>query len=245
MNRKTIDKILSRLDANEICGILDNNAEINIPQLKLYDFLIDVRGTNKYSELILILKKELKTEIALTYIYEIEAINQIFSECTKLQNAINLVPPKLVLQLMLYWGSLNIDEYMSDKAQKIFKERKTDVIGSYEKNAEMTIQAIKSLMYNEKVFDGCKFIYKFNSSKIFFSKFKYQKYVIKYIEDSYKVSHWIEKYKYWKKGIYGLNILDKNTFKLVILDKASIAKNTNPYIKERICRIQYETLFIS
>lgn len=116
MNRKTIDKIMNRLDVNEICDILDNNAEINIPQLKLYDFLIDICGTNKYSEIIFILKNELKTETALTCLNEIEAISQIFSECAKLQNAINIVPPRLVLLLMLYLSSLNIDEYMSDEA---------------------------------------------------------------------------------------------------------------------------------
>lgn len=241
MNRKTVDKILSRLDINEICGILDNNAEVNIPQLKLYDFLIDVRGINKYSEIISILKRELKTEHALTYVNEIEVINQIFSECAKLQNAINLVPPKLILPLMLYWGSLNIDEYKSDKAQEFFKERNSDVVSSYEKHAEMTIQAIKSLLYNEKVYDDSKFIYKFHSSSIVYSKTKYKKCILKYIEDSYKVSHWLERYNYWKKGIYGLNILDKNNLKLVIIDKGSIEKNNNPYIKERICRIQYES----
>ncbi len=241
MNRKTVDKIMSRLDINEICSLLDTNAEVNIPQLKLYDFLVDIRGTNKYSEIILILRKELKTEVALTYINEIEVINKIFSECAKLQNAINLVPPKLVLPLMLYWASLNIDEYISDKAQKFFKERNSDVVGSYEKHAEMTIQAIKSLIYNEKVYDGSKFIYKFHSSSLVYSKVKYRKCIIQYIEDSYKVSHWLERYNDWKKGIYGLNILDKNNLKLVILDKASIAKNTNPYIKERIFQIQYES----
>ncbi len=232
---------MSRLDINEICSLLDTNAEVNIPQLKLYDFLVDIRGTNKYSEIILILRKELKTEVALTYINEIEVINKIFSECAKLQNAINLVPPKLVLPLMLYWASLNIDEYISDKAQKFFKERNSDVVGSYEKHAEMTIQAIKSLIYNEKVYDGSKFIYKFHSSSLIYSKVKYRKCIIQYIEDSYKVSHWLERYNDWKKGFYGLNILDKNDLKLVILDKASIAKNTNPYIKERIFQIQYES----
>lgn len=241
MNRKTADKIMNRLDVNEICGMLDNDSDVNIPQLKLYDFLIDVRGTNKYSEIISLLKKELKTKIALTYIDEIEAINRIFSECAKLQNAINLVPPKLVLPLMLYCGSLNIDEYISDEAQKFFKERNSDVVGSYEKHAEMTIQAIKSLIYNERVYDGSKFIYKSHSSNIVYSKSKYKKCIMKYIEDSYKVSHWLEKYDYWKKGIYGLNILDNNNLKLVILDKCSIEKNTNPYIKERIFQIQYES----
>lgn len=241
MNRKTADKIMNRLDVNEICGMLDNDSNVNIPQLKLYDFLIDFRGTNKYSEIILILKKELKTENALTYINEIEMINRIFSECAKMQNAINLVPPKLLLPLMLYWGSLNIDEYNSDKAKKFFKERNSDVVGSYEKHAEMTIQAIKSLIYNEKVYDGSKFIYKFHSSNIVYSKSKYKKCIMKYIEDSYKVSHWLERYDYWKKGIYGLKILDKNNLKLVILDKGSIEKNTNPYIKERIFQIQYES----
>lgn len=241
MNRKTADKIMNRLDVNEICGLLDNDSAVNIPQIKLYDFLIDVRGTNKYSEIISILKRELKTQNALTYINEIEVINQIFSECAKLQNAINLVPPKLILPLMLYWSSLNIDEYKSAKAQKFFKERNSDVIGSYEKHAEMTIQAIKSLIYNEKVYDGSKFIYKFHSSCLVYSKTKYQKCIMKYIEDSYIVSYWLEKYNYWKKGIYGLNILDKNNLKLVIIDKSSIEKNTNPYIKERICRIQYES----
>ncbi len=241
MNRKTVDKIMKRLDVNEICGMLDNDSNENVPQLKLYDFLIDVRGTNKFTEIISILKRELKTEHALTYVNEIEVINQIFSECAKLQNAINLVPPKLILPLMLYWGSLNIDEYISDEAQKFFKERNSDIVGSYEKHAEMTIQAIKSLIYNDKVYDGNKFIYKFHSSNIVYSKSKHKKCIRKYIEDSYKVSLWLEKYDCWKKGIYGLNILDENNLKLVILDKSSIEKNTNPYIKERIFQIQYES----
>ncbi len=241
MNRKTVDKIMKRLDVNEICGMLDNDSNENIPQLKLYDFLIDVRGTNKFSEIISVLKGKLKTEHALTYINEIEVINQIFSECAKLQNAINIVPPKLILPLMLYWGSLNIDEYISDEAQKFFKERNSDIVGSYEKHAEMTIQAIKSLIYNEKVYDGNKFICKFHSSYIVYSKSKHKKCIMKYIEDSYKVSLWLEKYDCWKNGIYGLNILDKNNLKLVILDEGSIEKNTNPYIKERIFQIQYES----
>jgi len=245
MNRKTVDKIMCRQDINEICDLLDTNAELNIPQLKIYDFLIDIRGTNKYKETITILKDKLKTETALKYISEIEVINQIFSECAKLQNAINLVPPKLVLPLMLYCCSLNIDEYTSDKAKKFFKEHNSDVIGSYEKHAEMTIQAIKSLIYNEKVYDGIQFIYKFHSSSIVYSKSKYKKCIIKYIEDSYKVSHWLERYSCWKKGIYGLNILDKNNLKLVILDKGLIEKNTNPYIKERIFQIQYESRAIN
>ena len=38
MNRKTVDKIMKRLDVNEICGMLDNDSNENVPQLKLYDF---------------------------------------------------------------------------------------------------------------------------------------------------------------------------------------------------------------
>jgi len=205
VNKKTIDKFIDRFDINEICDLVEGDKKVKISELKTYDFLIDFRGTNKYNEKINLLKNNLKTENALNYIKEIEVINKIFSECTKLQNAINVVPSKLVLPLMLYWGSCCVDEFKSPKAEKFFKENNADKIVAYEKNAEMTIQAIKSLMYNEKIFDGNKFIYKLRSYRIFYSKTKYQKCIMKYITDSYMASYWFEKYGYWKKGVYGLS----------------------------------------
>lgn len=244
MDKKTIEKIINRFNVEEISKLLDNDSEINIANLKLNDFLVDVRGNNKYADKIELLKTHTKTDKALKYIQELIMINKIFAECNKLQQQINLIAPKQVLPLILHWGSYFIDKYKTSKAEQVLKENNSDVVVAYEKNAEMTIKAIKSLLYNEKIFSNNRFIYKFKSNKIFCG-LKKQKLIVNYITNSYFASHWFEKYEYWKKGIYGININNDFELELKIIDKPLLESNTNPYIKERINSVQYEAKAIA
>ena len=244
MNKKDIQKIINDFNVNEICRLLDECFDDCIKDFKLNDFLVDIRGTNKYCEKLKLIENSIKTNKAIKYIRDLKIINKIFAECTKLQNQINQVPPNQVLPLMFYYGSKNIDAYMSDTASKVFKTNNADKVVSYERSVDMTIKAIKSLMYNDKLYDGTKFIHDFDSLKIVFSRGKYQKCIIDYIRNSFLASQWFEKYEFWKKGIYDISVINEDEIRLNITDKSLIEKEMNPYIKDRIYQCQYESSVI-
>lgn len=246
MDKKIIDRIINKCDIEELCTLIQNgNIKENIIGLKKIDFLVDIRGSNKYNDVINLLQDKFSVGEVAKYINEIKVINNIFAECAKLQNEINIVPPRLIFPLMLHWGSYNIDKYKSPKALKFFKEQNANKIIAYERNAELTIQAIKSLMYNDRIYDGNKFIYNIKSSRVLYSKFKFQKCIMDYIVNSYHASKWYEKYEYWKKNIYGMKVVNENSIKLIILDKDALEEHTNPYTKQRISRLQFESSVIN
>ncbi|MCH5152530.1 MAG: hypothetical protein J1F68_01020 [Clostridiales bacterium] len=241
MNKKTVDRIIDNSDTEELCNLIQNgNFLENIKELKSCDFLVDVRGTHKFNKLVDDILEKLQIKEAIAYLEEINIINAIFEECARLQSKIDAVPPNLILPLLLYWGSYNVEKYESAKAKDFFKGKHADSVTAYEKNAELTIQAIKSLIYNEKVYSDSKFMCSLNDADALSSPFKYKRCVMEYLINSYNVSMWHEKYNYWKKNIYGLEIINDKEVHLSILDKIRLTQYTSPYIKEKIMSFIYE-----
>lgn len=236
MDKKDLDKLMKIADTEECL--------LSIDQLKQKDFLIDFRGKNQHEKFINEIKETAKNNHVISYINEIISINAVFIECKKLQDEINKIPSKRILSLMLYWGSVFIDEGKSQKAYEEYKKYNADKTMSYEKGAELVITAIKSLIYNEKVYDGKKFKY-LPRGRYLTTRYKYQKIVTDYIQNSINVSLWFEKYNLWKKNYISIEFKKDNTVEIKITNKEKLCEAQYPVLKEKINRGQYESQAIS
>ena len=112
--------------------ISEGDVRKNIEQLKQMDFLIDFRGDDKFQTTIDEIIKTSASKDIKDYATEINIINNIFKESRSLQDKINLIPPKKVLALVLYWGSKILGDCKSTKMQKYYRNNNVDMVLAYE-----------------------------------------------------------------------------------------------------------------
>lgn len=220
--------------------ISEGDVRKNIEQLKQMDFLIDFRGDDKFQTTIDEIIKTSASKDIKDYATEINIINNIFKESRSLQDKINLIPPKKVLALVLYWGSKILGDCKSTKMQKYYRNNNVDMVLAYDKRGDRVAVAVKSLLHNSQIYDGKEFKYRPRSAYIASTRWKHHKIVIDYIEDSFKVSAWMEKYNLWKESCISIEKIDDENICLKIIDQEKIYKKVYPIIKDRINQAQYE-----
>ena len=239
MNKKIINQYINDNNSKDLAIIIETgNIEQNINFLKEYEFLIDRRGAGKFCSLIDELEKKFTLDSTKNFIRQVKTINEIFEECNRLQKEINKLPRHLILSLMMYWSSVNLNDALTYEAKRENKLKNVDNSVVFDKTSDATIQTLKSLIYNDEIFNNA-FKYNYNAICVVINRNKYKDKIFKYIEDSFNSSQWEEKFKYWKKGIYEIR-RNNNEIILKILNKERLKRNIYPQIKYRINKTQYE-----
>lgn len=240
MNKKIINKCIEENNTEELLKILEADfSDEKITEFKSIDFLVDLRGNNKYIEIIKWLELKTQTPLLLNYLNEIELVNEVFCECRKLQEKLLKVPAKYVLSLMIYYATKQVHSTLEESLKNQKKGESLNVI-AYEKCGEKVCKALKSLVYDERIFKDGKFLYIPSLFYIERAALKYQKSIVEYISDSFVVSHWCEKYNLWKKEVYSIQGGSENQVHLNIKNKERLIQETAPYLKHRIYSLQYE-----
>lgn len=167
--------------------------------LKNAEFLVDRRGTKKYDRLIRqLLGIDGLPRYLKQYLDELVIINKLFRETNRLQAKINKIPPKKRLSSMLV---------ATQKMQSMAKN-----IGNpshYDQVVEWINAGLKSLIYNDQIFEGKEFKY---SQKDYFTLGFFDDSLdiaSQYVRDSIKTAEFEEEYKEWKAGYRALKIENK------------------------------------
>lgn len=133
-----LDKILDRFDNFEKIKFL-KNAEV----------LVDRRGVKKYNSIIKqILRLSYTPEYLKQYLDVVLIINKVFTETTRLQTKLNNIPPQKRLSSILV---------ASQQMQSVAKEMRKPY--GYDGIINAINDGLKSLIYDDKIFNGEEFIY--------------------------------------------------------------------------------------
>ncbi len=240
MDKKKLNQYVIDNNSKDLSIMIETgDVEQNINFLKEIEFLIDRRGTKKFSGLIDELENKFTSGLTQSYIRQVKIINEVFEECARLQNEINKIPSQLILSLMMYWNSINLNDALTQKTKNENKLQNVDNSIVFDTTSDATNQTLKSLIYNDKIFVNNTFKYDYNPISVIANKNKYKHEVLKYIQNSFNSSQWEEKFNFWKMGIYDVGC-NNDEITLKILNKERLKRNIYPDIKYRISRVQYE-----
>lgn len=240
MDKKKLHQYIINDNSKELAIMIETkDIEQNIAFLKDMEFLIDRRGSKRFCKLVDMLEKDLTLEITKKFIMQIKIINEVFEECARLQGKINQIPAHLILSLMTYLSSANLNEALSQKIKNENKLKNVDNAVVFDAVSDATNKTLKSLIYNDKIFMNNVFKYGYNPLSVIISRNKYKYKVLEYIQDSFNSSQWEEKFNFWKKGMYDIR-RNNNEITLKISNKERLRRSIYPHIKYRINRAQYE-----
>ncbi len=183
-NRQSISELIGDLDVI----LIEFNDEQKVKLLKKSELFIDRRGTNIDIDLVeQLLKFEHLPNYFKKYLLEVKIINKLFAESYKLQKNINSISPRNRLYAILT---------TIQKRQKIARRR---AVIYYDKAMELINNTLKSLVYDNQIFNGGKFLFKkCNYFSLFFND--EMKIAEQYIEDSFITCAFEEEYEEWKAG---------------------------------------------
>lgn len=234
MYRKEIEKMISSEDIESLITLLKN--EENIDKLKSFDFLIDMRGNEKYKDIICKIEERVKDVKSLKYLKEIKIVNSVFNRISMLQNEIKEIPNEIALPIIIYSCAIYVEENLN--LERLFKEEVNNII-YFDKILSFLNLTIKSLIYNEKIFKDGEFLYKNKLSNSKISK-EIENSGFNYLLNSLNAAIWSEKYKLWKEGIYEIRE-NENIINLSIINKELLLKQQSPSLKRSIYEIQEST----
>lgn len=242
INKKKLKKFVFEKDYKRIIGEVSiSDIQEVISYLKSLDFLIDLRGENKYKEDIEYFEEMCDINQFLDYLREVKIINLFFEEVRLMQDRINLIPPKYILSFLFFYISLQ--DNITRNEIKNFDKYNADVEVVKDKITEKLSAVIKSLVYNTNVYIEDKFIYtpKAKHMKKFYL---YKDIIDQYIISAMEASYWNEKYSFWKRGLYKIIEAKKGEFELVLIDKSIIINEQLFFIKNKIyllmLQVKYE-----
>lgn len=144
-NEKNYEELVAQLE------LLLNQFEAleKITLLKNAEFLVDRRGNKKYDRLIKqLLEVSNISEYLKSYLNEVIIINKLFRETNRLQAKLNKIVPQKRLSAMLV-----ATQQMQSAAKKAGEPQYYDQI------IDWINDGLKSLIYNDEIFNGKEFIY--------------------------------------------------------------------------------------
>ena len=201
-NQESHQTLIAQLDL--ILREFDTLEKISF--LKNAEFLVDRRGTKKYSHLI----KQLLgigdiPQYLKQYLDEVVIINKLFRETNHLQAKINKISPRKRLSSMLV-----ATQQMQSAAKKVGNPQ------YYDKIIGWINDGVKSLIYDDQIFNGEEFIY---GAKDYYTIGLFDDSLDianQYVRDSIESAGFEDEYDEWKAGYRSFEIQNKK-----ILSKAT------------------------
>ena len=217
-NEKNYEELVAQLE------LLLNQFEAleKITLLKNAEFLVDRRGNKKYDLLIKqLLEVSNISEYLKSYLNEVIIINKLFRETNRLQAKLNKIVPQKRLSAMLV-----ATQQMQSAAKKAGEPQYYDQI------IDWINDGLKSLIYNDEIFNGKEFIYgrkDYYTIGLFDDSLDIAS---QYVRDSIDSAGFEGEYEEWKAGYRSFKIENRKIQSIITNKYIDFFYKTG--IKERV-----------